>query len=336
MLYRLRNDFRLSIITLLGASAVFGITPFALFRFMQGEILAGVLDLGIVLGICAGVVYGWMTGHTRRAGLFLALVSSLGDVMIGQIVGEPGLFWLYPVLITNFFLASPRIAFWLNLGAITAFMLNQEVFSSSVQMWTFFASSVVVSCCAFVFSRRTENQRVRLEHLATIDPLTGVKNRRSMDEAIAIACNVAARFSMPYALALLDIDHFKQVNDRHGHAVGDEVLIALASLLEQHSRKTDQLFRFGGEEFVLLLPGVSPAGLKVAMNNLQQVLRASLRSPDGRVTLSFGVAMLQASDTRDSWLERADAALYQAKNTGRDQIIYADVSSRPVEAAECA
>lgn len=328
MFYRLRNDFRLSIITLLGASAVFGITPFALFRFIQSEVLAGVLDLGIVMGICAGVVYAWVTGRTRRAGLFLALVSSLGDVMIGRVVGEPGLFWLFPVLITNFFLASPRIAFGLNLGAIAAFMLNQSIFSSSVQMWSFFASSVVVSSCAFVFSRRTENQRVRLEHLATIDPLTGIKNRRSMDEAIVVALDVAARSDITYALVIFDIDHFKRVNDLHGHAVGDEVLIALVELVKQHARKTDQLFRFGGEEFVLLLPGVSSDGLAIAMNKLQQALHASLRRPDGQVTVSFGAAMLQASDTRDSWLERADAALYEAKKTGRDKIVYADVLSR--------
>lgn len=333
MFYRLRNDFRLSIITMLGASALFGITPFSIFRFMQGDVVAGALDLSIMLGICTGVAYAWVTGHTRRAGLFLAFVSTVGDILVGRVIGEPGLFWLYPVLITNFFLASPHVAFWLNLSAITAFMLNQAVFSSGVQVWSFFASALVVSSCAFVFARRTENQRMRLEHLAKIDPLTGVKNRRSMDEAIVMALGVAARFHVPYALAILDIDRFKQVNDLHGHAVGDDVLVALVSLVEKNSRRMDQLFRYGGEEFVLLLPGVDSAGLDVVMTGLQQMLHASLKSPDGQVTVSFGVAMLRASDTQDSWLERADAALYEAKNTGRDKIIYADVLPHPVECA---
>ena len=114
MLHRLRNDFRLSIITLLGASAILGITPFAVLRFLQGNPFAAAIDLTILTGISAGVVYAWRTGDTRRSGLFLALVACSGAVLVGFVVGEPGLFWLYPCLVTTFFLTSPRIAVTLN------------------------------------------------------------------------------------------------------------------------------------------------------------------------------------------------------------------------------
>jgi diguanylate cyclase (GGDEF)-like protein len=322
--YRLKTDFRLSIITLLGVSAVLGITPFAAMRFFQGNILAGLVDSSILLGISCGVVYAWRTGDTARGGLFLAMVACGGAVVIGRVVGEPGLFWLYPCLVTTFFLTSPRFATGLNLASIAALMAQRSIFSSSVQMWTFAATTLVVSACAYVFAYRNQNQRERLEHLATVDPLTGVRNRRSMDEELDVAAANAERTGLPYAVTLLDIDHFKTVNDEFGHSVGDQVLVSLAELIQLNTRKTDQLFRYGGEEFVLLLPGIDGAGLNAVMTNLQQVLRKYLKSPGGPVTVSFGVAKLQHGESVADWLARADAALYEAKESGRDCIIFSD------------
>lgn len=325
MLHRLRNDFRLSIITLLGASAILGITPFAVLRFLQGNPFAAAIDLTILTGISAGVVYAWRTGDTRRSGLFLALVACSGAVLVGFVVGEPGLFWLYPCLVTTFFLTSPRIAVTLNVLSILALMVHGGAFRSPVQMWSFAATAAVVSACAYVFARRNQNQRRRLEHLATVDPLTGVKNRRSMDEELQMAAANAERTGLSYALALLDIDHFKKINDEYGHSVGDQVLTDLVMLIDQNTRKSDQLFRYGGEEFVLLLPGVDGADLEAVMGHLQQVLRRHMKHPGGPVTASFGVALLRHGETVESWIARADDALYQAKAGGRDRIVFADV-----------
>ncbi|TNE77214.1 MAG: GGDEF domain-containing protein [Gammaproteobacteria bacterium] len=324
MFYRLKTDFRLSIITLLGASALLGITPFAVMRFLQGNSLAGTVDLSIMLGIVSGVIYAWKTGDTRRSGVVLAVVACGGAVTVGTVVGEPGLFWLYPCLVTTFFLAPPRLAIFLNLASIVALLLLDKAFVSKVQMWSFAATAVVVSACAYVFAHRNRNQRERLEHLATIDPLTGVRNRRAMDEELELAASHATRNGVPYAVVLLDIDHFKKINDEFGHGIGDRVLVELVALIERNTRKADQLFRYGGEEFVLLLPGTDGVGLRAVIHNLQQVMRRHMRSPGGVVTASFGVALLQTGETVDSWLARADSALYEAKATGRDRIIYAD------------
>jgi len=323
MLYRLKTDFRLSIITLLGASAILGITPFAVFRFLQGNFVAAVVDVVILAGIVGSVTCAWVTGRTKYSGLFLAVMTSSSAVVVGAITGEPGLFWLFPCLVTSFFLASPRLAIIINLGAIFAMMAQTDIFRSLVQMWSFAAGAVVVSACAYVFAYRNETQRERLEHLATIDPLTGVRNRRSMDQELAWAVASAGRSGETYSIALLDIDHFKQINDKYGHGVGDDVLVEMVALIQQHTRRTDRLFRFGGEEFVLLLPGTSGAGLETVLNNLQQVLRKHLTHPGGLVTASFGVAQLLAQESVDDWLSRADAALYRAKESGRDRIIYA-------------
>lgn len=336
MLYRLKTDFRLSIITLLAISAILGISPFAVMRFVQGNVLAGVVDLTIMLSITAGMVYAWMTGDTARSGFFMAVVACGGAVAVGAVVGEPGLFWLYPCLVTSFFLTEPRYAIFINLAAVVALMVHGVAFSSTVQMWSFAATAVVVSCCAYAFAHRNENQRERLEHLATIDPLTGVKNRRSMDEELTMAVASAGRTGISYALVLLDIDHFKKINDEHGHSVGDDVLTEMVALIEQNIRKADQLFRFGGEEFVLLMSGVDETGLRAVMHNLQHIMHKFLKHPGGKVTASFGVALLEDGETPDNWLARADEALYKAKASGRDQIVYADDMSTQEPAAETA
>jgi len=322
MLKRLKADFRLSIITLLGASALVGITPFAVMRFLQGELVAGGIDTAILLSISVGMIYAWVTGDTRRSGAVLAFVASFGAVMVAAVVGDVGLFWLYPCLVTTFFLASPRVAGFVNLASIMSMVGLGDVFQSGVQMWTFTATAVVVSAAAFVFAQRNDSQRHSLEHLATIDPLTGVKNRRSMDEELNLASAHAERTGLSYALVMLDIDHFKKINDEYGHGVGDGVLIDLATLIQHSTRKSDQLFRYGGEEFVLLLPGVDGVGLTAVMNNLHHTLRKKVRHPGGAISASFGVALRKPGERVESWLERADTALYEAKETGRDRIVF--------------
>ncbi len=161
---------------------------------------------------------------------------------------------------------------------------------------------------------------LKLEELATHDPLTGAFNRRKFNELTAAEIERALRYPQPLSLFILDIDHFKRVNDTHGHEAGDAVLIDLAGLLRAGIRATDSLARWGGEEFVVLSPAI---GLP-ATATLAERLRASVADHDfgavGRVTASFGVADFRADDTADSFFVRADQALYRAKENGRDRV----------------
>ncbi|MDC0661154.1 GGDEF domain-containing protein [Marinobacter sp. SS21] len=332
MVYRLRNNFRLSIISLLGACAVVGITPFAVYRFCQGALLAGLVDTSILAGICLTVVYAWRTGDTQRSGFVLALVACAGAVAVATLMGETGLFWLFPALITSFFLTSASVAVGINLLGLAVLMLHGAAFVSLEQMWSFATTAVVVSCCAYVFALRNDNQRQRLEQLASLDPLTGVKNRRAMDQELKAAVSARARNGVSSALVLMDLDHFKRINDEFGHSAGDDVLVEFVGLLQANTRCSDQLFRYGGEEFVLLLPGVDGEGLPAVMDNLQRCLRRSLKSPGGPVTVSYGIALLQAHDDASRWLDRADEALYQAKADGRDRMVCAPATAQALMA----
>ncbi|WP_417512702.1 GGDEF domain-containing protein [Marinobacter sp.] len=314
----------MSIITLLGITAFLGITPFVVLRFAQGNIVAGIVDILILTCIAGGMFYAWISGDTRRVGFVMAWVVCFGAVAAGA-VGNADFFWIYPCLMVSFFLVGPRAAVLVSLSAIlTAMTIRSDGFQSLDHLWSFFTTTVMTCFCAYVFAFRNEYHRKNLELLATVDPLTGVKNRRAMNEGLQMALADALRTKRFYGLIMMDLDHFKRVNDDYGHGVGDEVLLDLVSLVQKRIRNTDQLYRYGGEEFVVLLSGVDANGLELIAQNLHQIVRQQLRCRGNKVTASFGAALLRFNESPEAWLERADAALYKAKNSGRDRIVFAD------------
>ncbi len=167
------------------------------------------------------------------------------------------------------------------------------------------------------------------ERKARTDPLTGLGNRRGLTDALGQLMQSARDCGVPLSLAILDIDHFKQINDKWGHAIGDEVLRYLGSFLTHCLKKAEGAFaaRYGGEEFVIVLPGVALDAACRALEAIRAALgrqvmrRASDGARLGKVTFSAGVAQVRASDSVDTLLDRADAAVYTAKRAGRDRVL---------------
>ncbi len=164
----------------------------------------------------------------------------------------------------------------------------------------------------------------KLEHLASTDPLTGLLNRRAFTRAAGREWSRSMRHKYPVSCLMIDIDHFKLLNDQHGHAVGDHVLTAVASSLTATMRIEDILCRYGGEEFVCLLPHTSKEGAQVMAEQLRERIAArklSIDTGDCAVTISIGVAVRNARDiTIESVIEEADRALYHAKQSGRNRV----------------
>ncbi|WP_111640220.1 sensor domain-containing diguanylate cyclase [Marinomonas shanghaiensis] len=171
--------------------------------------------------------------------------------------------------------------------------------------------------------------RDSLQEQSLRDALTGLYNRRQMDLSFEEAFEEAVEQSSPLSVLLVDIDHFKKLNDVHGHAVGDEALKLLADLLEDMFRGTDIACRFGGEEFVVLLPGADLASAVKRAEELRERCQAMTLFTEGQplnFTLSIGVAALEAEIGQpDELLKRADDALYKAKNQGRNRVETADL-----------
>lgn len=160
----------------------------------------------------------------------------------------------------------------------------------------------------------------QLENLSVTDRLTGLFNRRKFDELFASECERALRTGLALSVLMVDIDHFKSVNDSYGHQIGDQVLVAVAHLLKQDVRKLDTVARWGGEEFMLLCPATGLDGAAALAENIRATIEMHEFPSVGHKTCCFGVAQYRAGEAADALLERADAALYRAKQEGRNRV----------------
>jgi len=317
---RLRTDFRFAVVTLFSIVAIVGILPFSIYRFASGNSIAGAVDLAMVLSILGGVVYAWRGGDVARVGLLMVMACTAGCVTIGVLTGLPGLLWTYPVLLANYLLVTPGRALVMSIIAVGLSVLLDRGLHAGMEMTTYATTASVVSVFSYIFARRTERQRVRLQALATRDPLTGAYNRRAMDHELALAIEAHRRHGTPFALVLLDLDKFKRINDLQGHEAGDTVLVEFTRLLQRHFRKLDRIYRLGGEEFVVLLSGAEAQSLATVCESLRARVERDLRHGDAAITTSAGVAALRKDETPAQWLARADAALYRAKGAGRNRV----------------
>ena len=177
-------------------------------------------------------------------------------------------------------------------------------------------------------TQRRELQQAldQVQQLATRDALTGIYNRRHMQENLAYAAQRFQRYGERFTVALIDLDHFKRINDEHGHVVGDQALMAFASAASMVLRDTDTLARWGGEEFLFLMPNTSPQKATIALDRVRDALASvtvSQVAPQLRLRFSAGLALCLGQEGTDATLERADQALYQAKSAGRHRSVVA-------------
>jgi len=173
-----------------------------------------------------------------------------------------------------------------------------------------------------VIARQAE-ELVDVRARAALDPLTGVCNRGTFDRALKQAIQRAHNADAPMSLVLFDIDHFKAVNDNHGHPAGDAVLVEFAAAIRDQVRDDDVVGRYGGEEFAVILPGAAES-VAMSVAERMRIATCQLRFPEPaqrvKVTVSAGVSLLRGTDSPMAMLRRADAALYAAKHAGRNQV----------------
>lgn len=266
----------------------------------------------MLAGYSAVASTGW--GVVAQKPLEVALAPSFDRVQEVIIKSVPLMF----VSIIIVLWAAARIANPLQqLASLTEESLDKKNVEGlkSVSGWYFEAYSLknaLVRSLSFL-----HGQVSFFKDQSTVDPLTGITNRRTMDSMLAewLASKV------PHVIILLDLDHFKSVNDTYGHAVGDKVLQFLARQMESVAREGDVCCRYGGEEFVMLLPNTTVEGAKLVAEQLRKTL-ADTVSPCGRpITLSAGIASYPAmANTTEALIEVADDALYLAKQEGRNQV----------------
>lgn len=237
----------------------------------------------------------------------------------------------------GFFLIS-----WLPLLCLTVLRVAQLIFGLPLPTWLEYGFPATMAYAAIVIAigladrtLQARRERDQAHRLAEFDPLTGVLNRRAIEVRLRVAYADACHAQHPLAVLFLDLDHFKRVNDTHGHAAGDAVLAIAVAEMQAELRERDWLGRYGGEEFLVVLPNAAElVARNVAERIRQRVADSPVRQGDIelRLTVSIGIAILdQNSPTVEALIEHADSALYRAKAQGRNRVVQ-HVPGEPLEA----
>ena len=298
--------------------AAVAITPFGLWRLWHGETAQGLFDVGLVCALMALAYLAREIPWQRPISRAVAVIYVAASLVVTHAFGPLGQLWFFPAMVAAFFVLRSGEAFAVSLVGI----LLQLSMATAQDAWnartsTFAATSLLVCFFIYAFSTRLRQDNNRLYTDSTIDSLTGAGNRRLLDDTLAGLRPATA--NAPTTLLMFDIDHFKTVNDRFGHATGDLCLQRLADRVRQRLGPSGKFYRYGGEEFVALLD--MPANAAVALaDTLREDIAASTLIRDGQITVSIGVAVRKPDEPVRDWVRRADDAMYAAKGAGRNRV----------------
>jgi len=314
-------DFRVKTAMGVGLTSLIFLTPFSVNNFVQGRLFLGA-GSAFIVAILAFNAWSASRDKYYPTLTFLALVPIIIFFLVVALRKQDiiGALWCYPALISFYFILPERKA-WLANAALLLITLPQiwVVLEHSVAMRVTI-TLLVVSTFSIIFLRMISIQQHKLETQIATDPLTGLNNRTLLQFTLERAIQQSQRTSIPMTLIILDLDHFKTVNDTLGHDAGDSVLRGIGKLLMKRLRGADKVFRLGGEEFALLLYDTDEEnGIHVA-EELRTAIESSSFIPNRSVTASIGVASLQPDEDWKDWMKRGDQQMYRAKSEGRNQV----------------
>ena len=295
--------------------------PLAAYHFARGNDAIATL-LVFVLGMLAIDTIAIRLG--RRPPIPFPLLLLPGALGVGLSLVTQGIYgamWAYPMTLFAYFVLPRRRAtvvascFAGMVGALVFLELGRGV------ALRFTLSLVLCIVVLNIILGVLERLQAQLLSQSLTDPLTGAFNRRHMERCLEAAIERNHRAGAAASLILVDIDRFKSINDRFGHAAGDRALRAVVACIASRCRKSDQLFRMGGEEFVLLLPDTESLEAAGLAEELRRAIATTRILDKQVVTASMGVSQVRELDSVDSWLKRVDQALYEAKENGRDRVL---------------
>tara|TARA_R110000824_G_scaffold12988_9_gene56703 strand:- start:3759 stop:4826 length:1068 start_codon:yes stop_codon:yes gene_type:complete len=248
----------------------------------------------------------------------LAVVSAAYSTAIN---GHAGLYWAYPAAAALFFLLPLREATASNIVFVSVMAVVSFMKFPEADFWRITFSLGLTCLFSMIFAWLVGKLQTELSRLATTDPLTGCLNRSQLADVLNSQIQMRERYERVSSLILLDLDYFKMINDQWGHLAGDKVLTEMALRLRNRLRENDQLFRIGGEEFMIVLPETAQQEANFLAHQLLTSISARPFLEDIKITASASIAEVSKGETWSVWLNRADQALYDAKSQGRDQVV---------------
>ena len=279
--------------------------------------LSAVLFLAVIINIIGRATKG---KAIIPLPLILGLLVALTLVMIAVKSVESAA-WLFPIILGYSLSLSPyrSLIVAMTVAAVSLLMIAliyKDIVLAVEVSFGMFAFSLI----CFGLIRVINKLNRQLVDQTIVDTLTGVYNRRYMHNQLSWCIHDKKRYGTSYAAVLIDIDVFKDTNDQLGHNRGDETLISFANLIQEHIRKTDFFFRFGGDEFLVIYKQVDKPTATVLVESLRKMIEEATLAHGAKLTASFGMALLQYNEREDSWLYGADMALYKAKTAGKNCI----------------
>lgn len=296
--------------------------PFSIYNFFLERYILGVGSLSVVVIMAINAWNGW---HGRYyPSLILLGLAPVSVFFLGFTIyqlGLIGILWCYPAVICFYFMLPERYAWCANIILLAMALPMSWLFIDAALAARITATLLCVSAFAVIFVRVISTQQHELHELAMTDSLTGLANRVQLPGSLEQAVQQHERRQVSMTLIALDLDNFKIINDTLGHDAGDDVLRGIGKLLQKRIRRSDKVFRFGGEEFLILLYDTdAPQGWLVA-EELRKTIEAMPLLPDRRVTTSLGIATLQPDEAWRDWMKRSDDNLYRAKKEGRNRTV---------------
>lgn len=303
-------------------TAMLILMPFTVNNFFQDRYLLGVFTF-LILALCTINVWLCYQGKYRLGiNLFaiVPLVSLTSFYALFQL-GIAGSYWAYLALISFYFLLPEKQAWLANtifIVCVTPIALNTLELPIAIR---FLAVFLGISISISLSTREINKQHKLLKDQAVTDSLSGLYNRSLLQSSLENAIHQNDRTGTDITLLMIDIDHFKSINDEFGHDVGDSTLEKFGQILSKYFRAGDMVFRIGGEEFLAILYNTDkPSGLGVADKLRREVEQLSFI--DNRtVTISVGVSQLKSAMNWKQWMKESDHKLYQAKTNGRNQVV---------------
>lgn len=318
-----RRSIEMTVMNYCGVTTVIVVAGFVFYRYFTGDTVGAMINAVIVAMLVAVLLMG-RVGRLRPTALILfGFIISLSCLLSAMLVSPNGLLWTFLVLWINFLVLPRAVAIACNLIITLTLTASFNLFDSLLHQISWATVAVLISGFGLVFTNQLREQRRMLSELATLDPLTGAGNRRLMQHDLEKAVAERRRSRRSATLMVLDLDHFKRINDEHGHEAGDRVLKQFVDILREALRTEDGLYRLGGEEFVIFLREMDAGSAQASLDELHRRLSGKVNGPDGPLRFSAGAAVLRDGENWSRWLARADQALYEAKRAGRDRLIIA-------------
>ncbi|WP_100656759.1 GGDEF domain-containing protein [Alteromonas flava] len=296
--------------------------PFMVVDLIQGEYLLAAGIAGLITLYLATAYRCHHDNYSLNMSLFgIAPVITGLSVFSLYKLGISASFWSFAALFVLYFVLPVRLAAWVN----GAFLIVITPFAYNIMQFNEFSRFmlVLVGTSGFVFMcmREIYNQNRLLVTLSYTDTLTGLHNRATLNDSVLQAISIEQRYQTPVTMLIIDVDHFKAINDQFGHNAGDDTLKSIAHLMQENFRAPDKLFRIGGEEFLVLLHDTDAESARTIAERFRLAVADSEMLAAQSVTVSIGVCQKASNMSAQEWVSACDKLLYKAKTGGRNKTV---------------